>query len=486
MRRIALVASGCVIAVGFFTLGQQSHTVLGTPATAATSETYKHLSLFGDVFDKVRADYVDKVDERQLIENAVNGMTAWLGAQPIHLAAKSSKKPYIYLAEFGDIYDKLRADYAGKVDERQLIEKAIDGMLTSLDPRSSYLDAKAFKDARTPAGDETGGLGLEVTQEGGFVTVVAPIDDTPSARAGVMPGDLIAAINGETVQGWSPNQVVDKMRGAINSPVRLTILRGAERRKIDLKMVRERVYIKSVRARKQDDDIAYIRISRFDEETMDGLEAVIAKFQQDIPAEKFKGYILDLRNNPGGLLDRSIGAANAFLDKGEIVSTRGRNADETQRYSAQARVHFSKDKPVVVLINGGTASGSEIVTGALQDHKRATIIGTRSFGLGTVQTIIPLGGADGALRLTTARYYTPSGRSIQAKGIEPDIVVLQDVPDEFKGKDDVKGEDGKASLQGYVPPDEKKDKKLLAAIDFLRRAPNTRGTTVSTKTKAPN
>ena len=463
MRKLITIACVSVITIGFVALNQRSAVVFDISARADTKESRKHLSLFGEIFDKVRADYVDKVDERQLMENAVNGMTAWLGAQPIHLAAKSSKKPSIYLAEFADIYDKLRADYAGKVDERQLIEKAIDGMLTSLDSRSRYLSAKAFQ--RTS--DEFGEIGLEVAQEENFVKVVTPIDDTPSSRAGIMPGDLIAAINGETVQGLRLYQAIDKMRGAINTPVRLTILRGAERRKIDLKMVRDYIHIKPVRTRKQDDDIGYIRISQFNEEAWDGLNAAIAKFQQEIPADKFKGYILDLRNNPGGLLDQSILAAKAFLDSGEIVTTRGRNADDTARYSVRGG-DVSQGKPVVILINGGTGPGSEIVAGALQDHKRATIIGTRSFGGATIQTNIPLGG--GALSLTTARYYTPSGRSIQAKGVEPDIVVLQDVPDEFKGIDEVKGEDGKTSLQAYVPPDEKKDKQLLAAINFLRTA----------------
>jgi carboxyl-terminal processing protease len=209
------------------------------------------------------------------------------------------------------------------------------------------------------------------------------------------------------------------------------------------------------------------------------------KFQQEIPADKFKGYILDLRNSPGGLLDQSIQVANAFIENGEIVTRRGRNADHTARCTARGG-DLSKGKPVVVLINGGTGSGSEIVAGALQDNRRATIVGTRSVGIGTIQTIIPLGGASGALRLTTARWYTPSGRSIEAKGIEPDIVVLQDVPDEFKGKEEVKGEDGKTGLQGYVPPDEKKDKQLLAAIDLLRRTPSTRKTSEPTKSTAPN
>jgi carboxyl-terminal processing protease len=427
IRKTALIATGVVIGAGCATLGQQARSLFSAPALAATANTYKHLSLFGDVFDKVRADYVEKPDEQKLVENAINGM------------------------------------------------------LTSLDPHSSYLDAKGFKDMRTQTEGKFGGLGIEVTQEDGFVKVVTPIDDTPASRAGVMSGDLIAEIDDESVQGLSLNQAVDKMRGVINTSVKLTILRGKDKQKLDIKLVRAEIHIKSVRSRKQDEDIAYIRISQFNEETTEGLKTAITKYQHEIPADKFKGYILDLRNNPGGLLDQSIQVVNAFIDKGEIVSTRGRNADETQRYVARVG-DLSKGKPVVILINGGSASASEIVAGALQDHKRATLIGTRSFGKGSVQTIIPLGGAAGALRLTTARYYTPSGRSIQAKGIDPDMIILQEVPDELKGKDDTKGEaslkghlkngdEEKSGSQAYVPPDEKKDKQLTAAIELLHGKP---------------
>lgn len=427
IRKTALIATGIAIGAGCATLGQQARALIGAPALAASADTYKHLSLFGDVFDKVRADYVEKPDEQKLVESAINGM------------------------------------------------------LTSLDPHSSYLDAKGFKDMRTQTEGKFGGLGIEVTQEDGLVKVVTPIDDTPASRAGIMSGDLIAAIDDETVQGMTLNQAVDKMRGVINTSVKLTILRGKDKAKVEVKLVRAEIHIKSVRTRKQDDDIAYIRISQFNEETVEGLKNAISKAQQDIPSDKFKGYILDLRNNPGGLLDQSIQVVNAFMDKGEIVSTRGRNADETQRYNARIG-DLSKGKPVVVLINGGSASASEIVAGALQDHKRATLIGTRSFGKGSVQTIIPLGGANGALRLTTARYYTPSGRSIQAKGIDPDMQILQEVPDELKGKDDTKGEaslkghlkngdDEKSGSQAYVPPDEKKDKQLIAAVELLHGKP---------------
>jgi carboxyl-terminal processing protease len=268
------------------------------------------------------------------------------------------------------------------------------------------------------------------------------------------------------------------MRGEVNTNVKLTLLRGPKKDKVDVTLTRAVIQIKSVRSHVENPDIGYIRITQFTEQTFDGLKDAIQKIQKDIPADKFKGYVLDLRNNPGGLLDQSVAVVNAFIDHGEIVSTRGRNADETQRYNARP-IDFSKGKPVVVLINGGSASASEIVAGALQDHKRATLIGSRSFGKGSVQTIIPLGQNNGALRLTTARYYTPSGRSIQAKGIEPDVQVLEDVPDELKGKDDTKGE---ASLKGhlkngddeghgsqaYVPTDEAKDKALHAAYDLLR------------------
>ena len=267
------------------------------------------------------------------------------------------------------------------------------------------------------------------------------------------------------------------MRGAVNSPVKLKIQRGPKKEIKEFTIVRDIIKVQSVRSHVEDGDIGYIRITQFTEQTADGLKAAMDKLHGEIPADKFKGYILDLRNNPGGLLDQSIDVVNSFIDRGEIVSTRGRTPDETQRFDARPGGDLSGGKPLVVLINGGSASASEIVAGALQDHKRATLIGTRSFGKGSVQTIMPLG-QDGALRLTTARYYTPSGRSIQAKGIEPDIKVLEDVPDDLKGKDDMKGEaslkghlangdEDTSASQAYVPPDEKDDKQLSAAIDLL-------------------
>jgi carboxyl-terminal processing protease len=424
MRKVSLVMLGAVLGASVVTVGTQTRLLSDGMARAAASDTYRDLNLFGDVFEKIRSDYVEKPDEQKLVEAAINGM------------------------------------------------------LTSLDPHSSYMDAKSFQDMQVQTRGEFGGLGIEVTQEDGLIKVVTPIDDTPASRGGILSGDIISAIDGENVQGLTLNQAVDKMRGAPNTTVTLKILRGTGKEPQDVKLTRAVIQIKSVRAHQEGDDIGYIRITQFNEQTGDGVVNAIKKFQTDIPADKFKGYILDLRNNPGGLLDQSIAVSNAFLDRGEIVSTRGRNADESMRYNAHPG-DVSKGKPLVVLINGGSASASEIVAGALQDHKRATILGSRSFGKGSVQTIIPLGQNNGAVRLTTARYYTPSGRSIQAKGIDPDIVVLQDVPDDLKGKDDTKGEaslkghlkngdDEKGGSQAYVPPNEKDDKQLSAAEDILR------------------
>jgi carboxyl-terminal processing protease len=309
-----------------------------------------------------------------------------------------------------------------------------------------------------------------------LVKVVTPIDDTPAARAGIMANDVITQIEDEQVQGLTLNQAVDKMRGPVNSPVRLKLQRSGQKNPIEVTLTRDIIRIRPVRSREEGGDVGYIRITQFNEQTYEGLRSAIEKIASDIPGDKLKGYVIDLRNNPGGLLDQAILVSDAFLDRGEVVSTRGRNKDENQRFNAKPG-DLTKGKPVVVLINGGSASASEIVAGALQDHKRATLMGTRSFGKGSVQTVIPLGG-NGALRLTTARYYTPSGRSIQAKGIDPDQEVLQDIPDDLKGKDETKGEAGlrghlkngeeKGGSSAYVPPDPAKDKQLIAAFDQLR------------------
>jgi len=393
--------------------------------------------------------------------------------------AASNADTYKQLNLFGDVFDRVRADYVEAPDEEKMIEAAINGMLASLDPHSSYMNAKRFEEMRVQTSGEFGGLGIEVTMDNGFVKVVAPIDDTPAARAGIMANDLIVKLDGQDVQGIPLNEAVDKMRGKVNSGITLTIKREGKD-PFDVKVVRDVIKVKSVKSdlEGKDEDVGYIRISSFTEQTQDGLEAAIRDIRKKA-GPKLKGYVVDLRNNPGGLLDQAISVSDTFLEKGEVVSTRGRNADETQRFNAQAG-DLSEGKPLVVLINGGSASASEIVAGALQDHKRATLIGTRSFGKGSVQTIVPLG-SQGALRLTTARYYTPSGRSIQAKGIDADTVIEQELPPEIQGKDT--STQGEASLKGhltnegggdegggssaYVPEDKTKDLQLKAALDFL-------------------
>lgn len=398
-------------------------------------------------------------------------------------AFAASPETYRELMLFGDVLDRIRTDYVEQPDENKLIEAAINGMLSSLDPHSEYMNPKSYKEMQTTTRGEFGGLGIEVTMEDGLVKVVTPIDDTPASRAGIRAGDFITALDGNTVQGLQLNQVVDKIKGPVNTEITLTIKRAGVTDPLQIKLVRALIQINPIKWHTEG-DVGYVKLSQFNEHAYERLKDAIQKATTTIGADKVKGWILDLRNDPGGLLDQAIQVSNAFLDKGEIVSTRGRNADESQRFTARPGGDLTGGKPLIVLINGGSASSSEIVAGALQDHRRATILGTRSFGKASVQTIIPIGPNGGALRLTTARYYTPSGRSIQAKGIEPDIEVLQDPPPELKGKDDTKGEaslkghlanpndtapeDEKTGSQAYVPPDAKDDKALAYALDLLR------------------
>jgi len=332
---------------------------------------------------------------------------------------QSSSETYRQLDLFGEVFERVRADYVEEVSDEQLIEAAINGMLSSLDPHSSYMNAKSFQDMQVQVRGEFGGLGIEVTMENGVIKVVSPIDDTPAALAGLRPGDLIVQIDGEPVMGLSLAEAVERMRGPVNSEIKLTIKRDG-RDPFDVKMKRAVVKIQSVKSQLQGDDVGYIRITSFNEQTDSGLQSAMKQLRAKA-GSKLTGIVLDLRNNPGGLLDQAIAVCDDFLDKGEIVSTRGRHAEDAQRYDAK-QGDITDGLPVVVLINGGSASASEIVAGALQDHHRAILLGTKSFGKGSVQTIIQLPG-HGAMRLTTARYYTPSGRSIQAQGIEPDINV---------------------------------------------------------------
>ena len=410
-----------------------------------------------------------------LATGAVVGIGAWQAFDAA--SAASNADTYKQLNLFGDVFDRIRGDYVEPPDEEKLIEAAINGMLTSLDPHSSYMNAKRFEEMRVQTSGEFGGLGIEVTMENGAVKVVSPIDDTPADKAGLMANDLITKLDGEAVEGLTLNEAVDKMRGKVNTPITLTIVREG-REPFDVKLIRDVIRVRSVKSNMEGDDIGFIRISSFTEQTQEGLDAAIADLEKQA-GPKLKGFILDLRNNPGGLLDQAISVSDTFLERGEVVSTRGRNADETQRYNAQPG-DAADGKPVVILVNGGSASASEIVAGALQDHKRATVVGTRSFGKGSVQTIIPLGSA-GALRLTTARYYTPAGRSIQAKGIAADIVIEQELPPELQGKN--VSTEGEAGLRGhltnetggeegggssaYVPEDKTKDLQIKAALDLL-------------------
>jgi len=336
-------------------------------------------------------------------------------------AQQNNSETYRQLNLFGDVFERVRADYVEDVSDENLIEAAINGMLTSLDPHSSYLSPKNFRDMQVQTRGEFGGLGIEVTMENGYVKVVSPIDDTPAFRAGLKPNDLITHLDGEAVQGLTLSEAVEKMRGKVGSDLKLTIRREG-REAFDVSVTRAVIKIRSVRSRMEGKDIGYVRITSFSEQTATGVERAIKRFKEN-SKNKLKGIVLDLRNNPGGLLDQSVKVSDAFLNQGEIVSTRSRRADEGQRFNAKPG-DVADGLPIVVLLNGGSASASEIVAGALQDHRRGIIMGTRSFGKGSVQTIIPLSG-HGAIRLTTARYYTPSGRSIQAKGIDPDIVVEQ-------------------------------------------------------------
>jgi carboxyl-terminal processing protease len=396
-----------------------------------------------------------------------------------HAATKEdTTETYKQLELFGRIFELVRSRYVEQPTDGKLIESAVNGMLNGLDPHSSYMDAKSFRDMEVETSGEFGGLGIEVTLEDGFVKVVAPIDDTPAAKAGILSGDVITQLDGQPVKGLTINQAVDRMRGPINSKIRLQITRKGADKPIEVTLVRQTIKVRSVSSHVEDDDIGYIRITQFNAQAGDELKKAISDVAGKVPQDKLRGFILDLRNNPGGLLDQAIAVSNVFMSRGEIVSTRGRDPEDMERFDAKATGgDLTKGKPLIVLVNGGSASASEIVAGALQDHKRATILGTRSFGKGSVQTIMALGDS-GALRLTTARYFTPSGRSIQAKGITPDIEVLQDVPEDLKGSQDrmseaslrghlaAQGEEQSGS-QSYIPTDPKNDKALHMADDLL-------------------
>jgi carboxyl-terminal processing protease len=349
------------------------------------------------------------------------GATAVVGLLPAARGA-NDMSTYRQLDLFSQAFDSVRKNYVRPVQDSELINAAISGMVSDLDPHSSYMDPKNYADMQIQTRGEFGGVGIEVTMEDGLIKVVSPIDDTPAAKAGIKTGDFIAAIDGTAIQGMELNAAIDKMRGPAGSKVVLTVLRQGEKKPFDVTLARAVIRVDSVKWHREG-DVAYIRLTGFNEQTAPGLERAIRDLKKQI-GPQLKGYVLDLRNNPGGLLDQAIQVSDDFLTSGEIVSTRGRHPDDTQRYDAKPG-DLADGKKVIVLVNGGTASASEIVAGALQDHKRAQVVGMTSFGKGSVQTIIPLGESGGALRLTTARYYTPSGHSIQAQGIVPDVMVAQ-------------------------------------------------------------
>ena len=375
------------------------------------------------------------------------GVVTFLGIASAAWAANSDT--YRQLNLFGDVFERVRSEFVEEVTDEELIRAAVEGMLQTLDPHSSYMPPRDFKDMQVQTRGEFGGLGIEVTMENGLVKVVSPIDDTPASRAGILSGDMISHIDGEQVLGLTLSEAVERMRGPIDSEITITVLRESEPAPFDVHLVRNVVKIRSVRWRRED-DVGYVRITSFTEQTQDGLREGIAKLRHEI-GDRMKGLVLDLRNNPGGLLDQAISVSDSFLDQGEIVSTRGRRSDSAQRYNAELG-DLTDGLPMVVLINSGSASASEIVAGALQDHRRAVVLGTRSFGKGSVQTIIPLPGK-GAMRLTTARYYTPSGRSIQATGIEPDITVERTLLEAVEDSDQRRESDLRGALDAPADGD---------------------------------
>jgi carboxyl-terminal processing protease len=384
---------------------------------------------------------------------------------------------YRQLDLFSDAFERVRANYVRPVQDSELVNNAIEGMVSGLDPHSSYMDAKTFADMQIQTKGEFGGLGIEVTMEDGLVKVISPIDDTPAAKAGLKTGDFIAAINSVPIRGMALTEAIDKMRGPNGSKISLTILRPNAKKPFDVTLTRAVIRVDSVKYRREG-DVGYVRISAFNERTAPGLEKALRDLRTQIGGG-IKGYVVDLRNDPGGLLDQAVMVSDDFLEGGEIVSTRGRHADDTQRYNARGG-DLTGGKRIVVLINGGTASASEIVAGALQDHKRATVLGMTSFGKGSVQTIIPLAQGGGALRLTTARYYTPSGHSIQATGIIPDVAVSQGDDDDTAGllrtseanlPGHLAGEAAKKPGQTVIKPAAGKkydDFQLSYALDYLR------------------
>ena len=402
------------------------------------------------------------------------------GTQPKN--ENSHSDTYKQLNLFGEVFERVRSEYVEEKNDKDIIENALNGMLSSLDPHSSYLNEERFKDMKVETRGQFGGLGIEVTMESGFVKVVSPIDDTPAFRAGIEAGDFITKIDGEPVLGLTLSDAVKKMRGKVGSNIDLEIRREGEETPLDMTITRDIIRIKSVKHRTEG-NVGYVRVTSFNQNAAVGVQNAISEIKEEL-GDKLVGFVLDLRNNPGGLLNQAVEISDIFLEQGEIVSTRGRNEDDTKRDNATLG-DLTDGLPIVLLVNGGSASASEIVAGALQDHKRAIILGTKSFGKGSVQTVMPLASGNGAIRLTTARYYTPSGRSIQAKGIDPDIVVEQAKIETYessgiseadlrgaldkkkKEKESPKAANDNKDKAGDNKEEEKQDYQLSRAIDLL-------------------
>ena len=394
--------------------------------------------------------FFNQIDKTALMAQAKNG-------------SEDKNRVYEQLNLFGEVFDRIRSGYVEDVNSSDLISAAIRGMLTSLDPHSGYMPPESFQDMQVDTRGAFGGLGIEVTQEDGFVKVVSPMDGTPASEAGIQSGDFITHVDGEAILGLTLSEAVDKMRGPVGSEVSLTIVRNLDEEPFDIVIIRDVIKLTAARVRVED-DVIIVRVTTFNEQTTPNIKKGIKEKIDELSGkDNVSGFIIDLRNNPGGLLSEAISVSDMFLNQGEIVSTRGRNNGQSKRYSA-SKGDLAENKPIIVLINGGSASASEIVAGALQDHKRAVILGTKSFGKGSVQSVIPLG-ENGAMRLTTARYYTPSGRSIQALGVVPDIIVEQ-LPrlNKEKEEDEPSTRITEADLKGALSNDRLSDeeKELLA------------------------
>lgn len=453
------------------------------PATPAPStrrvtrdETVKLLEPLVKSFEYADGYYLQKPNTRDLYQAASRAMLRAfpLTGRDVSTVSAKDDREGLYQTATTILNERASAD-----DDSKVVEAGINGALASLDPHSNYMNAAQFRDMQIQAKGAFGGVGLEVTMENGLVKVVSPIEDSPASKAGILANDLIAAVDGTSVQGQTLNDVVGKLRGTVGTTVRLKVIRPKVDTPLEVPIVRATITVRAVRSRVEADNVGYIRISTFNEQTSDGFKKAFEEIAKQVANSNIKGYVIDLRNNPGGLLTEAVAVSDSLLNKGDITSVRGRIAKDNQKYSAK-QGDVSGGKRLVVLINGGSASASEIVASALKDNARATVIGTRSYGKGSVQTIIPLGGDMGAIRLTTAQYLTPSGASIQTKGIVPDLEVLQDEPEEVAGKKANAGAEpanpaSQPPSQAYVPPDPKNDKALRKAVELLQNPPQRRG-----------